>query len=119
LSALLFLDGSGATRSGLPTLAYVNRLQNCPRPSDGQTDIGAYEYRVPAFSAIRVSGNDCLLDFTTVTNNHYDLQRFTTLTGGVWFPVVTNIPGIDGTLHVTDTNGATQPSRFYRLKAST
>jgi hypothetical protein len=118
LNALLYLDGSGAAHSGLPTLEYVNHLQNRSRPSDGQTDIGAYEYGVPAFSAIRFSGNDCLLDFTTATNNHYDLQRSGTSTGNLWSPVVTNIPGTDGIIHVTDTNAATQPSRLYRVKAS-
>ena len=118
LNALLYLDGTGAAHSGLPTLEYVNQLQNRPRPSDGQTDLGAYEYRVPAFSAIRLSGNDCLLDFTTVAGSQYDLQTTSNLAGNLWSPVMTNIPGTDSGVRVIDTNAAIQPKRFYRVKAS-
>ncbi len=118
LNALLYLDGAGVAHSGLPALEYVNHLQNRPRPSDGQTDLGAYEYRAPAFSAIRLSGNDCLLDFTTAAGIQYDLQSTSNLTGNFWSPVSTNIPGTDGIVRVIDTNAATQPMRFYRVQAS-
>ena len=117
LDALVYLDGTGATHSGLPTLEYVNHLQNRPRANDGQTDLGAYEYRAPGFSAIRISGNDCLLDFTAATGNQYELQSTSNLAGNFWSPVRSNIPGADGAIHVTDTNAASQPKRFYRLKA--
>jgi hypothetical protein len=118
LNALLYLDGTGVAHSGLPTLEYVNHLQNRPRPSDGQTDLGAYEYHVPAFSAIRLTGNDCLLDFTTAAGNRYDLQSTSNLAGNFWSPVMTNIPGTDGTVHVIDTNAAGQLRRFYRVLLS-
>ena len=118
LNALLYLDGTGAGHSGLPALEYLNHLQNRPRPSDGQLDLGAYEYRVPTVSSIRLSGNDCLLDFTTATNNHYDLQRTSDLTANLWSPVITNVSGTDGTIELTDTNGAAQARRFYRVKVS-
>ncbi|MGO8931545.1 MAG: hypothetical protein ACLQU3_32220 [Limisphaerales bacterium] len=49
----------------------MNHLQNRPRPSDSQTDIGAYECHVLAFSAIRFSGNDCLLDFASAATNEH------------------------------------------------
>jgi hypothetical protein len=118
LNALLYLDGAGVAHSGLPVLEYVNHLQNRPRPSDGQADLGAYEYRVPAFSAIRLSGNDCLLDFTTVAGIQYDLQSTSNLAGNFWSPVSTNIPGTDSIIRVTDTNAAAMPTRFYRVQAS-
>ena len=102
----------------LPSLEYVNHLQNRPRPSDGQTDLGAYEYRVPAFSAIRFSGNDCLLDFTAATGNQYDLQSTSNLAGNFWSPVRTNIPGTDGTIRIIDTNAASESIRFYRVQSS-
>ena len=117
LNVLLYLDGTGAAHSGLPTLEYVNHLQNRPRPSDGQTDLGAYEYHVPAFSAIRISGNDCLLDFTAATSNFYDLECTSNLAGNSWESVVTNIQGIDGTIRITDSNAMTQARRFYRVQA--
>jgi hypothetical protein len=118
LDALVYLDGTGATHSGLPTLEYVNHLQNRPRPSDGQTDLGAYEYRAPSFSAIRLSGNDCLLDFTAATGNQYELQSISNLAGNFWSPVRTNIPGTDGTIRVIDTNAAREYMRFYRVQSS-
>jgi hypothetical protein len=52
LNLLWYLDGNGATRPGLPTLEYSSHLQARPRPSDGQPDIGAYEYRAPGFGAV-------------------------------------------------------------------
>ncbi len=118
LNALQYLDGTGSAHSGLPTLEYVNHLQSRPRPSDGQPDVGAYEYRVPAFSSIRFDGTDCLLDFTTATNNYYDLQRTTDLSTSLWSPVITHIPGTDGTVEVTDTNAGNQPRGFYRVRVS-
>ncbi len=118
LNALLYLDGTGAAHSGLPTLEYVNHLQNRPRPSDGQLDLGAYEYRVPAFGAIRLSGKDCLLDFTTAAGSQYELQSTSNLAGSFWSPVAANIPGTDGTVRVIDTNAASHPMRFYRLRSS-
>jgi hypothetical protein len=118
LNVLLYLDGTGATHPGLPTLEYVNYLQNRLRPSDGQTDLGAYEFRVPAFSAIRFSGNDCLLDFTAAAGNQYELHSTSNLAGNFWSSVRTNIPGIDGTIRVIDTTAAREPVRFYRLQSS-
>jgi hypothetical protein len=53
----------------------------------------------------------------TGTGVQYDLQSTSNLAGNFWSPVSTNIPGTDGTVRVIDTNAATQPTRFYRLKA--
>ena len=92
-------------------------MQNRPRPSDGQTDLGAYEYHVPAFSANRLSGSDCLLGFTAVAGEQYDVQSTSDLAGSVWSAVTTHIAGIDGTIRVVDTNAATQPKRYYRVQA--
>jgi hypothetical protein len=118
LNAFVYLDGAGAAHSGLPMLEYMNHQQNRPRASDGQTDLGAYEYRVAAFSAIQFAGNDCLLDFITAAGNRYDLQSTSDLVGAFWSPVMTNIPGADGTVRVIDTNAAGQPKRFYRVQSS-
>jgi hypothetical protein len=118
LNALQYLNGTGVVLPGLPTLEYVSPLQSRPRRSDGQTDLGAYEYRVPAFSSIRLIGNDCLLDFTTAAGIQYDLQSTSNLTGNFWCPVSTNIPGTDSVVRVIDTNGAAQLMRFYRVQAS-
>ncbi len=75
-------------------------------------------WRLPAFSAIRVSGDDCILDFTTAVGTQYDLQSTSNLAGNFWSPVATNIPGSDSTTRIIDTNAARQPKRFYRVQSS-
>jgi hypothetical protein len=118
LHALLYLDGAGVGHSGLPALEYVNHLQNRPRPVDGQTDLGAYEYHVPGFSAIRFNGSDCVLDFSAASGSQYDLQSTSNLAGNFWSPVATSIAGTNGTVRIIDTNAAAQPKRFYRVQSS-
>lgn len=118
LGVLSYLDGTGLPHSGLPGFDYVNHLQNRARRADGPVDLGAYEYRVPELTSLRLIGNDCLLDFSAVVGNQYDLDRANDPALGAWVPALTNIPGIDGTIEITDRNGAGQPRRFYRLKAS-
>lgn len=41
---LTYVDGTGASQSGAPTFQYVNHLASEARASDGQLDLGAYEY---------------------------------------------------------------------------
>ncbi len=118
LSALTYLDGAGVAHSGLPAFEYVNHLQNRPRPSDGHLDLGAYEYRAPALSAITVSGPDCLLDFSAAAGSRYELETTSNLAGNSWSPAATNIAGGDGTIRIIDADAAGQPQRFYRLQSS-
>ena len=116
LGVLTWLDGTGAAHSGLPNLEYVNHLQSRDRPQDGQIDIGAFEYRPPVISAIRLLGPDCLIDFIAVSGNTYDLEQTSDLSANSWAPVTTNVSGSDGTVQVTDANRAAIPIRFYRVR---
>ena len=66
-------------------------------------------------SQMTKSGNDMLVSFPTVTGRTYRLERSDTLAAGSWTNVQDNIAGTGGTVQVTDSGGATQPKRFYRI----
>jgi len=116
LGSLTCMDGVGASQSGLPTLEYLNHQQTRSRLSDGQIDIGAFEYRLPSLSGIQVSNNACAVSFTTEEGNQYDLLRASNLLNSSWSPVLSNIPGTGGIVQVTDTNVGGQTRLFYRLR---
>jgi hypothetical protein len=116
LNVLGFRDGAGAAQSGAPVFEYVNHLQNRARRSDGQLDLGAYEYSLPLINSIQFNGNDCLVSFSGELGNQYELDYASNLIGAVWSPVRTNVAGTNGAILITDTNGARFGQRFYRVK---
>jgi Right handed beta helix region len=118
LNVLSYLDGAGASHSGVPLFEYVNHQQNGARASDGLLDAGAYEYSQPIIKNLRISGGDALVSFNAQSGNQYDLQYASNVIGGVWAPVTTNVPGTNGVIEMTDTNGAGFPRRFYRIKSA-
>jgi len=118
LNVLRFLDGTGAEHSGLPTLEYVSPLQNRARPSDGQIDLGAYEYRPAFINSILLDNDDCRIAFAAVTANEYDLERSPDLARNNWATVAANIPGMDGILQLVDANALSRPKGFYRVRAA-
>jgi len=61
------------------------------------------------------SGNDMVISFPTVAGRIYRVERSDTLQSGSWSTVQDNIAGTGVSLAVTDTNGAVQPKRFYRV----
>jgi len=65
-----------------------------------------------------LSGGDCRVTITSEPGNQYDLQRSSNATSGGWSAVVTNVPGTNGLIEITDTNGAGASQRFYRVKAA-
>jgi alpha-L-fucosidase 2 len=66
-------------------------------------------------SQMQASGNDMVVSFPTVSGKTYRVERSDTLQGGSWTAVQDNIAGTGGTEQITDTNGAAQPKRFYRI----
>jgi len=118
LNVLTFLDGTGASHSGLPGFEYLNHLRSRARPTDDRPDLGAYEYSVPVISALELRGDDCVIVFASAAGHQYDLQHSRDLGSNVWLPVMTNIPGIDGSLQIIDPNAARELKRFYRVKAT-
>ncbi len=70
----------------------------------------------PAVTGITLTGNDCVISFTTLANMNYDLQSSDNLTSGVWSAVATNVPGTGGVIQLSDPGATSQPMRFYRVK---
>jgi hypothetical protein len=118
LNVLNYLDGAGTSHSGLPMFEYVNHQQNRSRPSDGQLDLGAYEYSQTIINNLRISGGNALVSFNAQSGNQYDLQYASNVLGGAWVSVTTNVPGTNGVIEITDTNGAGFPRRFYRIRSA-
>ena len=56
-----------------------------------------------------------LVSFPTVVEKTYRLEYSGTLQNGSWTTVQDGIAGTGGTIQVTDTGGAAQPQRFYRI----
>jgi len=61
------------------------------------------------------SGKDMQLSFPTIVGKTYRLERSDTLAAASWTVVQDNIAGTGTTLQITDTNGASQTKRFYRV----
>ncbi len=62
-----------------------------------------------------VSGNDCLVSFTTVVGKLYRLDRASLPSGDTWTTVANNVVGTGGTVQAADTGGASATNRFYRV----
>jgi hypothetical protein len=118
LNVLGYMDGLGLPHSGVPMFEYVNHLQNRARPREGQLDLGAYEYSAPLINSIGFIGNNCLVFISTESGIQYSLDRTSNLLGAAWSAVVTNVPGTNGILQLTDTNGVGFPQRFYRVRST-
>jgi hypothetical protein len=118
VNTLNYLDGAGSPHSGVPVFENLNHQQTRPRPSDNQLDQGAFEYHAPVINRIELQSTNCLVTLTADFGVNYDLQRSSNLLTAPWTPVLTNIPGTNGDLLFTDTNGAGAPLRFYRVKSS-
>jgi hypothetical protein len=72
-------------------------------------------------SAMSPNGGDMLVSFQTVSGKTYRLEYSATLQSGSWTTVLTGgvpedaIAGTGSTVQVTDTGGAAQQKRFYRI----
>jgi hypothetical protein len=116
-SELVYLDAEGTTRRAWVAAEYWAPAGSRSRFQDPALDIGAYEYEPPRISRMQIGAGGCLIDFTSVAGNRYDLLRSDGLSAGGWAGVVTNLLGTGGVLQANDTNGGGQSSRFYRVRA--
>jgi hypothetical protein len=64
---------------------------------------------------MQASGNDMNLSFPSVLGRTYRVERSDTLLEESWITVQDNIPGTGGFIGITDTGGAAQQRRFYRI----
>jgi adhesin HecA-like repeat protein len=68
-------------------------------------------------SQVSKSGQDFVVQIPSVTGHTYQLQYTTSLTPANW-TFVASQPGTGGVLTFTDTGGAANPQRFYRVKVT-
>jgi hypothetical protein len=68
-------------------------------------------------SQVSKSSPDMLIQIPSVTGHTYQLQYTTSLTPANW-TFVASQPGTGGVLTFTDTGGAANPQRFYRVKVT-
>jgi len=97
----------------------TNDFDGDPRPKGANCDIGADEFTTkspPHVTNFRLSGDDCLLSFTTLAGAGYDLQRRDNLSVGTWETVAANIPGTGDVVQAVDVDGAAQARRFYVVR---
>lgn len=66
-------------------------------------------------STVVVNGTDLLVSFPSVLGRIYRLDRSDSLLNASWITVQDSIAGTGGTITITDSNGASQPMRFYRI----
>lgn len=67
-------------------------------------------------TAVVRSGNDLQVTLATATNRLYRLDSSTNLTVAAWTTVTNNLPGIGGSVVITDPGAASGPPRFYRVR---
>jgi fibronectin type 3 domain-containing protein len=68
-------------------------------------------------SELARSGPDIVVSFPTVAGKTYRLEASNTLAASSWITVQDHIAGTGGVVPITDSGGATQPRRFYRVIA--
>lgn len=67
-------------------------------------------------AAIAVSGNDILINFTTVAGKRYCLDWGPSPAGPFTNVLATQILGTGGAIQITDPNAAALPTRYYRVR---
>jgi hypothetical protein len=115
----LVVSATNAIDKAPALLTVTNDFDGERRPRGAAADIGADEFSTnapPRIASLVISEDACVVAFTTLPGLSYDLQRNGEATGGVWSLVSTNVPGTGGLLAITDTNGAGQAKRFYRVR---
>jgi probable HAF family extracellular repeat protein len=70
----------------------------------------------PTVTAVQLQEADVLLSFTTQDAAHYAIDCCQILTSGPWDVAMTGITGTGGVVTVTNSGGATVPTRFYRVR---
>jgi len=103
----------------------ISNTGNAAAAADGDGWTNAQEYAsgtnpnyrtsLLKISTLQANGGDMVVSFPTVSGKTYRLERSGTLQTGSWATVSNAIPGNGSTVQVTDTGGAEQSKRFYRV----
>ena len=117
----LLASATNAIDKAFTLSTLTNDFDGDRRPRGANSDIGADEFTAnvpPVITSFGLSGANCVIGFTTLLGESYDVQRTDDLTGGVWPVIASNVPGMGGVLQVTDPNATSQTQRFYRVRLS-
>ncbi|MEO7932618.1 MAG: carbohydrate-binding protein [Chthoniobacterales bacterium] len=109
------------------TIANTGNAADTANP-DGDDQANAQEYvagtnpnsgsSVLKIGQMQTNGNNMVLSFASVSGKTYRVERSDTLQNGSWVTVQDNIAGNGSVILITDTGGAAQPKRFYRVAVS-
>jgi hypothetical protein len=121
VSGLTYLDGNGVSHSGVPVWEYVNHTQKVQRVSDGQLDLGAYEYnaggvQAPVINSIRPVGSKPEFTWASVAGTTYAVYKSTNLFEAWLTQSLTNIVG-DGSTKMFIDPAAVEPFACYKVTA--
>jgi len=117
----LLATATNAIDKGQTLSTVTNDFDGELRPRGVRSDIGADEFTTnapPRFSAIHVLGLNCVITLLSMLGQNYDLLRADSPADNVWSVVASNLPGTGNAITIVDTNGAIEPSGFYRAKLS-
>ena len=67
-------------------------------------------------TSINIVGSDTQINFSTVLDKSYIVERTLTLQPTSWTTVATNVPGTGSPVQVIDPSGGTNPTRYYRVR---
>ena len=71
---------------------------------------------LPRFTSLTVAGTNVTLQFSTVSNQTYIVERRDDLVAGFWTAVSSNLAGTGGRVTLTNQVPANLPQRFYRVR---
>ena len=69
----------------------------------------------PLITAVRVSGSNVIVSFSSSDGVSYSLDYIDSLTSSAWNIAISPIPGTGGTVTATHVNGVSPRFRFYRV----
>ncbi len=115
----LLASATNAIDKALTLSTVTNDFDGDIRPKGARSDIGADEFTTnapPRITTLRLSGNDCVVSFTSFPGVTYDVQRATDLLSGAWSLAAASLDGTGQTVQAVDPGAAEQVSRFYRVR---
>ena len=84
----------------------------------GTLTLGDSQSCLLRITSVRLVGGNVIINFATLLNEQYRLERTADLRGNLWETVIDSIPGTGETVQVADVEGVGPPRRFYRVVLS-
>ena len=117
----LLSSTTNAIDRGLSLSSITNDIDGDRRPRGASSDIGADEFSTtvpPRVSNLKLLGPNALISLTTLPGESYDVLRASNPAEGQWAVVASNLAGASHDIEVTDAQGASRGTQFYRGRLS-